>query len=198
MWSKEGWAIAAQERVLPERMTYGIVPASKTQSSRSDGRKLNDSGWKLERPLPLIDQCADGPLHFDEVPSFQWEWLHDERGRKLRELVSDSWAGRGPTTRGTPGARFYSGRPLWDVVGAGQRTRLSWRTSAQSAASMRSERRVSSQAWWTNHLYAGSSRDKGCIFLCGYKDKAKAEMQLWSLLRCQSCGKACNKADMCS
>ena len=38
-------------------------------------------------------------------------------------------------------------RPLWDVVGAGQRTRsrdLSWRRGAQSAANMRSDHRVSS------------------------------------------------------
>ena len=94
--SKQGWmrgAAAAEERVLTEPMTYGIAPASKTQSSGPDGRKLNDRDWKLERPLPLIDrQCADPSLLFPVRMI-----LHDERGRKLRELgVSDSWAGRGP------------------------------------------------------------------------------------------------------
>ena len=145
---KQGWmrgATAAEERVLPEPMTYGIARASKTQSSGPDGRKLNDRGWKLERPLPLIDrQCADPSLLFPVRMI-----LHDERGRKLRELgVSDSWAGRGPLVQPREALRAQdstlAGR-FETLLGRGERTRLSWRTSAQSAADMRSERRVSSQ-----------------------------------------------------
>ena len=49
-----------------------------------------------------------------------------------------------------------------------------------------------------NHLLAGAPEDKGCIFLCGCKDKAKAGMQLWSLLRCQNYWQGCHKADMSS
>ena len=143
---KQGWmrgATAAEERVLPEPMTYGIARASKTQSSGPDGRKLNDRGWKLERPLPLIDrQCADPSLLFPVRMI-----LHNERGRKLRESrilglgvvhqVQPREALRAQDS--TLAGRFET------LLGRGKRTRLSWRTSAQSAADMRSERRVSSQ-----------------------------------------------------
>ena len=179
---KQGWmrgATAAEERVLPEpMMTYGIARASKTQSSGPDGRKLNDRGWKLERPLPLIDrQCADPSLLFPVRMI-----LHDERGRKLRELgVSDSWAGRGPLVQPREALRAQDSTLVGrfeTLLGRGERTRLSWRTSAQSAADMRSERRVSSQLVGEPLLCRRAPGDKGCIFLCGYRDKAKAEMHL--------------------
>ena len=176
---KQGWmrrAIAGEERVLREPMTYGIAPASKTQSSGPDGRKLNDSGWKLERPLPLIDrQCDDGSL-LDEVPfsendctsvaesSGSWSQilgLGVVRPREALRAQDSTLVGRFET-----------------LLGRGKRTRLSWRTSAQSAADMRSERRVSSQLVGEPLLCRRAPGDKGCIFLCGYRDKAKAEMQL--------------------
>ena len=178
---KQGWmrgATAAEERVLPEPMTYGIAPASKTQSSGPDGRKLNDRGWKLERPLPLIDrQCADPSLLFPVRMI-----LHDERGRKLRELgVSDSWAGRGPLVQPREALRAQdstlAGR-FETLLGRGERTRLSWRTSAQSAADMRSERRVSSQAVVGEPLLCRQAPQQRMHFLVWFQRQSKGRNAL--------------------
>ena len=78
------WAKASQERGFDrgEPMTYGIA----LELNHCDQTRGNDGDcWlKLERPLPLIDECVD--CHYQAFQlAFHREWLH-ERGRKLREL----------------------------------------------------------------------------------------------------------------
>ena len=99
------WAKASQERGFDrgEPMTYGIALELNhcNQTRGNDG----DCWLKLERPLPLIDECVDS--HYQAFQrAFHREWLH-ERGRKLRELfrflgwawlVGPGWCGCGPTT----------------------------------------------------------------------------------------------------
>ena len=124
-------AKASQERGFDrEPMTYGIALELNhcNQTRGNDG----DCWLKLKRPLPLIDECVDS--HYQAFQrAFHREWLH-ERGRKLRELFRFlGWAWLVGVVVVLPQlGRKMVCRPLWDVVGAGQRTGreyLSWRTA---------------------------------------------------------------------
>ena len=142
------WAKASQERGFDrgEPMTYGIA----LELNHCDQTRGNDGDcWlKLERPLPLIDECVDS--HYQAFQrAFHREWLH-ERGRKLRELFRFlGWAWSWLVwlwSYHNLGARWCGGPfETWLGRGKGQGVEyLSWRTGAQSAANMRSDHRVSS------------------------------------------------------